>query len=387
MPPDLEVTHEGMVVVGAAIGTDAFIKSHIDSAIGTLIQRLKSVAHLDPQCALLLQSKCLANSVGYSFQVTPPRLAMDAAAAWDEAMDACRNLTLTNPEYGATPFTGTGLQSLADRKAKLPHKLGGLAHTSAVLLAPIAFYSTYCQHACLDKGTRKRLLKAELAFCMERLRATIHFLDQDAHLFSSVDSIGTKMPPRKLQRDLMRCAHTNARHKLIDWAKGNAQPEDVRVLSTPTDAWLTFEAVPTCSSLTLGGAVFIAQSRFYLLLPQLLRLSGTPGIVDDPVHPGADSFSVPTDLSYEADVCRQCPNTVCDRHLIHAHACRKTSKPKIRDRHELVKMVRADMIVEAGFSGVKVEPRTDYDRDQRRADRHPLHRQICPAQTRSLLLG
>ena len=34
----------------------------------------------------------------------------------------------------------------------------------------------------------------------------------------------------------------------------------------------------------------------------------------------------------------------------------------------LVKMVRADMIVAAGFSGVKVEPRTDYDRDQRRAD-------------------
>ena len=138
--------------------------------------------------------------------------------------------------------------------------------------------------------------------------------------------------------------------------------------SCPTDAWLTFEAVPTCSNLTLGGAVFIAQSRFYLLLPQLLRLDGTPGIVDDPVHPGAGSFSVPADLSYEADVCRQCPDAVCDRHLIHAHACRKTSKPKIRDRHELVKMVRADMVAEAGFSGVKVEPRTDYDRDQRRAD-------------------
>ena len=73
-------------------------------------------------------------------------------------------------------------------------------------------------------------------------------------------------------------------------------------------------------------------------------------------------------MSYEADMCRHISNKVCDRHLNNAHSCCKTSKPKARDRHELVKHGRADMHREAGFSQITVEPRTDKARDQRRAD-------------------
>ena len=98
-----------------------------------------------------------------------------------------------------------------------------------------------------------------------------------------------------------------------------------------------------------------------MLLPQLLRLTTPPVLVDAPASPGAP------DYSYEADACRHCPGRVCDRHLAHAHACRSSSNKKLRDRHELVKAVRADAIRTAGYDDIKVEPRLN-KASQRRAD-------------------
>ena len=40
-----------------------------------------------------------------------------------------------------------------------------------------------------------------------------------------------------------------------------------------------------------------------------------------------------------------------DRHLVHTHARNKSSKPKIKDRHDKVKLVRAELVKEAGYSG------------------------------------
>jgi hypothetical protein len=57
---------------------------------------------------------------------------------------------------------------------------------------------------------------------------------------------------------------------------------------------------------------------------------------------------------------------VCDRHLAHAHAC-SVSSHKIKDRHELVKLVRSRKIKEAGYAGVLAEPRLSHA-NARRAD-------------------
>jgi hypothetical protein len=136
---------------------------------------------------------------------------------------------------------------------------------------------------------------------------------------------------------------------------------DTRVLAHRTDAFLPFLAAPTSAALLVEPPHFAAGLRSYLLLPQLLRLSTPPVLVDPPASSDAPDFS------YEADACRHCPGRVCDRHLAHAHACRFSSNKKIRSRHELVKAVRVDAIRTAGYDDIKVEPRLT-TASQRRAD-------------------
>ena len=101
--------------------------------------------------------------------MTPPRLAVDAARAWDSAVDAARLRIMSDEAIGRTPQVGLALQLLSDGKARLPMKAGGLGHYSAELLSPISFYSAYAHHAFLDKGTRERLLDAELGDTIQRL--------------------------------------------------------------------------------------------------------------------------------------------------------------------------------------------------------------------------
>ena len=173
-----------------------------------------------------------------------------------------------------------------------------------------------------------------------------------------LELVGVLKPPRKLQRDLTRAAHALVFQRLKD---SPHCVRDTRALAHPTDAFLPFLAAPTSAALIVEPPHFTAGLRSYLLLPQLLRLSTPPVLVDPPASSDAPDFS------YEADACRHCPGRVCDRHLAHAHACRFSSNKKIRDRHELVKAVRVDAIRTAGYDDIKVEPRLT-TASQRRAD-------------------
>jgi len=245
---------------------------------------------------------------------------------------------------------------MSARKARLPLKSGGLGHTSAVLLSPIAFYAAYSQHAFLDEGTRTRLLERELVPTAAVLRDVLPPVGLE--LVVPIADLGAVKPPRKLQRDLTRAAHALVFQRLKD---SPHCVRDTRVLAHPTDAFLPFLAAPTSAALLVEPPHFTAGLRSYLLLPQLLRLSTPPVLVDPPASSDAPDFS------YEADACRHCPGRVCDRHLAHAHACRFSSNKKIRDRHELVKAVRVDAIRTAGYDDIKVEPRLT-TASQRRAD-------------------
>jgi hypothetical protein len=167
--------------------------------------------------------------------------------------------------------------------------------------------------------------------------------------------VGSTEPPRKLQRDLTRLAHTTSYNEVLALCR---TARDTRVVKHPTDAFLPFLVAPTNSDLVIDSRDFTSGLRSYLLLPQLLRLPSAPVIVD----PHVDGTP---DFSYEADACRHC-SRVCDRHLAHAHAC-SVSSHKIKDRHELVKLVRSRKIKEAGYSGVLVEPRMS-SVNARRAD-------------------
>jgi hypothetical protein len=363
IPDGVQVLREGTIVVGAAIGSDEFIRSHVTNIVKAKTQNLQALSLLDPQSALLLLSSCLVPALGYLLQVTPPRIMLEAARMWDVAIDAARHRCMCDPSIGRDPVVGPGLQLLADKKARLPLKLRGLGHYSAALLSPISFYSSYAHHASLDRGTRRRLLLAELRFTIECLRTSLSDCDFQDKIVPAED-IGLKRPGRKLQRELTCDAHSLARTQLIDSipdsTAGKFDRRAFAIIDKP-DSWLPFFVAPTSSDLVVDPQYFIAGLRFYLLLPQLLRLSDVPALVDVPAQDQPN-------FSYEADPCRHCPAHSCDRHLAHAHACHSSSKSKIRDRHELVKHVRAAAIREAGYSEIKIEPRTNAQRDQRRAD-------------------
>jgi hypothetical protein len=99
-----------------------------------------------------------------------------------------------------------------------------------------------------------------------------------------IADLGVVKPPRKLQRDLMRAAHALVFQRLMD------SPHCVRD-ARGRDAFLPFLAAPSSAALIVEPPHFTAGLRSFLLLPQLLRLSTPPVLVDPPASSDAPDFS------------------------------------------------------------------------------------------------
>ena len=250
VPEGVEIKRDGTIVVGAAVGSDEFVRAHINSIVQRNVAKLRALELVDPQAALLLLSACLVPALGYHLQVTPPRLAADAARAWDAAIDEARHHVVSglyDPALGRAPQVGAALQALSDQKARLPMKGGGLGQYSAVLLSPISFYAAYAHHASLDGGTRGRLLLTELAPTIRLLGGLLPQTVMEEDVVAAAD-LGLRRPVRKLQRDLTRAAHGLAQSRLLDSIpRTQFGVLDRRVVQHPTDAWLPFFVAPTSS--------------------------------------------------------------------------------------------------------------------------------------------
>jgi hypothetical protein len=163
-----------------------------------------------------------------------------------------------------------------------------------------------------------------------------------------------KPPPPRIRRIISDAIHSNKRDKLI---ASLTMPEDIKNFSTISDRHLIYSQCPSSSSKSLDTEAFISSIRFYLGLPQMLHLEDTPVRV----HPN-------TPMEYDAIECRYHNNQVCDRHINHGHSCTKSSSTKKKDRHELVKHVRSELISMVGYTDKHMEPRTNKEIHQRRAD-------------------
>lgn len=244
-------------------------------------------------------------------------------------------------------------------KKKIFHfqqRLGGLGHTSAALIAPVAFYSAYAHHVKMDKPKPKHLLTPEVNFCLEHIwkevpKTSSKFLEL---LPKSALDMWRKPPPARVRRKLSDAMHTNQRDILIS---SLTVAEDVKNFSTLSDRHLVYSQCPASSNMSLDPDAFISSMRFYLGLPQMLYLEDTPV----KVCPN-------TTMEYEANECRYHIDQVCDRHINHGHSCNKSSSTKKKDRHELVKHVRSELVTVVGYTDKRVEPRTNKEINQRRAD-------------------
>ena len=73
LPKGLQTTHDGLLLVGAAIGTDDFIRAHVGDKVDRLYTKLKLATELEAQNAHTLMTKCTQYGLGYIVQVTPRR--------------------------------------------------------------------------------------------------------------------------------------------------------------------------------------------------------------------------------------------------------------------------------------------------------------------------
>ena len=355
-PNGLNITYKGIILVGAPIGIDSFVQKHTHNLINILANKLNIATQMEPQMAHILLTKSFQHGLGYALQVTSPSVIGKELAIHDRNMDKYRNAILSKLSMGKIPKCSKTIQLNADNKARLPNRFGGLGHTSAVLIAPVAFYSSYAHHVALDKTKSKHLLAPEVNFCLDHIRKEVPWKTSDLLelLPKSFLDMWRKPPPPRIRRRISDAIHSNKKDKLI---ASLTIPEDIKNFSTISDRHLVYSQCPSSSSKSLDTEAFISSIRFYLGLPQMLHLEDTPVRV----HPD-------TSMEYEAIECRYHNNQVCDRHINHGHSCTKSSSTKKKDRHELVKYVRSELITMVGYTDKHMEPRTNKQIHQRRAD-------------------
>jgi hypothetical protein len=272
-----------MVIVGGAVGTDDYIRTHIMDITTSSLKKVAALTKLQSrQAANVMLVSCVVQALGYHLQVTPPRLAEPAVRAWDDGITEFRKVVMSDPVTGSVPEVGVDLQRLSDAKAQLPGRFGGLGHTSAVLLSPICYYAAYSHHASLDAGTRGRLLLPELEDCYDRLIRDTPLLEpldfmEDSLILKPAD-LGTKKPKRKLQREMTQQAHTAAFLRLKSMPMADA---DKHVIENPTDLRRVFRIIPFDADHMLEEERYISALRFFLLLPQLLRFDPSEARIAD----------------------------------------------------------------------------------------------------------
>ena len=379
--PGLEISDEGMVVVGAPIGTDAYVEEQTVKIVQQAVARMDALKKVGAQAALYLQSKCLASSVTYLLQVTEPRLSAPAARLWDKGMEDLLIDTL-NRGTGTAPELGKDLLRRALNLAKLPMKNGGLGHTSASLLKDAAWLASElnCHDIDLDL-TRPEDLPDSLRQALERIQGNV---DQEHR----VGIANYKKGQPKIQGSIMRLMHELAAFELQKETKELADEllspdsyaaRDLRSLQKTGKSWLVFASGPFRASTSISCDPFISNLRSYLLLPQMIFREDAVLITRD-----REPTSKGLDFSYQAPDCgitrcRQAGH-YADRHLVHAHACKNGTKKIARIRHDFVKTTRESYIREAGFGSVSVEAmtgqggqRTDINYEDKLSERAKIH--------------
>ena len=172
-------------------------------------------------------------------------------------MDAARLRSAYSSSAGQAPFVGQALLELSHCKARLPLRNGGLGHTSAVLLSPIAFYSQYARHAFLerDRGARDRLLLTELNFAYISLST---LLPPPAIVnLTSLQDFAWSEPDRKMQRDLTLYAHKLAVERLSALSPFACDKLVLMISARQTDSFFPFLVCPITNGLVLLPGVYL----------------------------------------------------------------------------------------------------------------------------------
>lgn len=151
--PALEISHlvtrDGIVLAGAPIGTDDFVKQHVNSKIkeilGPVRDRLGLLADEQPQIALRILSQSVHQRLSYLFRVCPPTLISEQIKELDKGIWLILRRVLYYKDV--VPDTTKQRRRRAQYLASLPTKVGGLGLTLSKHSAPVAYLASLAASA------------------------------------------------------------------------------------------------------------------------------------------------------------------------------------------------------------------------------------------------
>ena len=133
-PDGVPLSTDGIVVVGAPVGSDAFVQEFahevLNNRFPSLLRRLKD-PRMDTQIALLILLHCVIPQFVFYARTIPSHLISDSASLFD------RNVLQTWSGITHTPLTDVSITELT-----LPTRRGGSALRSAERTLHIAHYSS-----------------------------------------------------------------------------------------------------------------------------------------------------------------------------------------------------------------------------------------------------
>jgi hypothetical protein len=160
---------------------------------------MDQMERIHPQHSFQLLRMCITPALLFFFQVTPANLTEECAKEYDKLKDEL-TLRILQPKYGATaPDCAEQRKRLAMTKLSLPLQMQGAGHTSAVTLAPLAFWASVASATNNDEDIKnhkdglKRFAEPAHALvnlrlgppCAENAKAMACFPRDDAKLLLS----------------------------------------------------------------------------------------------------------------------------------------------------------------------------------------------------------
>jgi hypothetical protein len=381
--PDIELKWDGARVAGGFVGTDMGCERYLDDLVTDLETKfvdIKSLRDACPQVAFKLLRGCLNHALTFFLQVTPPLLSLKAAARFDRLKLEAAEAIITPTCMPTPPLCSETRRARAEHLLSMPASLRGAGLTSAVTIAPGAWYSSvaaakfhdpdlarhadglarfgrHCHHAIMERigDVPSAASKGIEAYfdrdCEDSLVLTNFYRDTFIN-----------KPNVKLQKRFTQAAHALANDKHLT-TLARCAPSTLSTLVNDKD--IVDSDVVAGFTKSMKSCVFYAQLkyprnrmgpyrfstwvRFFLKLPQ-------------PPHLQAGNLRPRTaQLSYDAEECLGHHAKGIDKLLdLHAnHACSRcvSSFAGMGERHSNLKWCIHAFAKEADLRS-SVEPKT-----------------------------
>jgi hypothetical protein len=144
----LTIVRDGVIVAGAAIGTDAFITKHMAKKVDLAIDKVRAVDRLgehEPQMGWKVVGSMSYSLLGYDSGVSPLKPCIGEYARFDVEIKAAKTRILTGDRE--LPACSVTRVDRAHAQTELAFKHGGSSHTPLTVRAPVSLVNVLLKTA------------------------------------------------------------------------------------------------------------------------------------------------------------------------------------------------------------------------------------------------